>query len=91
PVMRDRRGEAKVERMGRLAAHVLYSTVFFMYNALVTAAFAEPDYRYHHMTILLKVVIAAYGVIALTWLARSAFDAVAGYYHCRPLSSSNEG
>ena len=28
------------------------------YNAMVTAVFAEPDYRYHHFMLLLRVLIA---------------------------------
>ena len=54
----------------QLAPHVLYVTVFLLYNALPTAAFAEPDYRYGHMLFLVKITLAGFGAIALTRIGR---------------------
>jgi hypothetical protein len=50
---------------GRLGAHVLYATIFLFYNVGITTAFAEPDYRYNHMSLLLKLIPAGYGAIAV--------------------------
>lgn len=38
------------------------ASAFLLYNALVTAAFAEPDYRYFLFTELLRVLVAGYGL-----------------------------
>jgi hypothetical protein len=40
----------------------------------VTAAFAEPDYRYHHLIILLRFQLAAFGIAILVRLLRGRID-----------------
>lgn len=47
-------------------------SVFFLYNALVTCAFAEPDYRYHHLILPVRVVLAGFGAIVGWRAIRSA-------------------
>ena len=47
---------------------VVASSALLFYNGLVTAAFAEPDYRYHHMVLPIRIVIAAMGVVAVVRL-----------------------
>lgn len=54
---------------GQLTKHVLYVSVFLLYNAAAIAAFAEPDYRYSYMTLLVEVVLAGLGGIVLARLA----------------------
>jgi len=51
-----------------LAAPIVGVSAVLLYNALVTAAFAEPDYRYHDMMLPIKVVLAGFGGIALARL-----------------------
>jgi hypothetical protein len=47
-----------------LVAPIICVSVLLMYNALATAVFAEPDYRYHHMIVPIRVVLAGLGGIA---------------------------
>lgn len=51
-----------------LVAPIICVSVLLMYNALATAVFAEPDYRYHHMIVPIKVVLAGFGAIAVARL-----------------------
>ena len=46
-------------------AALFSASMLLAYNAMVTAVFAEPDYRYHHFMLLLRVLIAGFGAIAL--------------------------
>lgn len=39
-------------------------SAFFLYNALVTCAFSEPDYRYHHLILPVRLALAGFGAIA---------------------------
>jgi hypothetical protein len=41
-----------------------------MYNIVVTAAFVEPTYRYHHFIVPLRILIAGYGLIVVLRLLR---------------------
>lgn len=40
-------------------------SAIFLYNSVLTAAFGEPDYRYHHMILSIKIVLAGFGAVAL--------------------------
>lgn len=51
-----------------LAASIIAVSLLLLYNFAVTAAFVEPDYRYHHFMVLLRVLIAGYGLIVLSRL-----------------------
>ena len=52
--------------VGDLAASITVVSLGLLYNAAVTALFAEPDFRYHHFIILLRILLAAYGVVVVT-------------------------
>jgi hypothetical protein len=54
----------------QLSAHVLYLSVFLLYNSVVTAAFSEPEYRYSDMLMLPKLLLAGLGCVALARLLR---------------------
>jgi hypothetical protein len=43
-------------------ASVLAASCLFFYNVAMTAAFVEPDYRYHHFIVPLRVLISGFGV-----------------------------
>jgi hypothetical protein len=43
------------------APSVLAASMLFIFNAAVTGAFAEPDFRYHHFVLSLRVLIAGLG------------------------------
>ncbi len=43
---------------------ILGISTILMYNVIVTCAFAEPDYRYHDMIILIRIVLAGFGAVA---------------------------
>jgi hypothetical protein len=51
-------------------------SLLFLYNAVVTALFAEPDYRYQHFIVLLRILLAGFGTIVLARLfeLRSTLD-----------------
>jgi hypothetical protein len=46
-------------------ASLAAASMLLLYNAGVTGAFAEPDYRYHHFVMLLQVLISGFGAIVL--------------------------
>jgi hypothetical protein len=46
-------------------ASLAAASVLLLYNAGVTAAFAEPDYRYHHFVLLLRVLISGFGAVVI--------------------------
>ena len=54
----------------QLSAYVLYISVFIFYNAIITAAFTDPDYRYGDMVLLIKLLLAGIGCIAVGRFAR---------------------
>jgi hypothetical protein len=39
--------------------------MLLLYYGGITAAFAEPDYRYHHFVLLIRILTAGFGIIAL--------------------------
>jgi hypothetical protein len=55
-----------------LVACIIAASVLLMYNIGVTAAFADPDYRYHHFIVLLRILISGYGLVVLLRLLRLA-------------------
>jgi hypothetical protein len=58
---------AAMDSSGLIASVLAVSAVLF-YNFGVTAAFADPDYRYHHFMMPIRILIAGYGLIVLLWL-----------------------
>jgi hypothetical protein len=53
----------------KFAGCVLVASALLIYNAAVTAVFAEPDFRYRHMVDLQALLIAGLGCIAIQhWL-----------------------
>jgi hypothetical protein len=55
------------ERQGLVGSITVVSVLLF-YNLIVTAAFAEPNYRYHHFILLLRILLSGYGVVVLLWI-----------------------
>jgi hypothetical protein len=51
-------------------ASVLAASCLFFYNVGMTAAFVEPDYRYHHFIVPLRVLISGFGLIVLVRILR---------------------
>ena len=54
------------------AAPVTAVSAAFFYNAAVTALFAEPDYRYHHFVLPIRIILAAYGGWVIVSIVRTA-------------------
>jgi hypothetical protein len=50
---------------GRFRAIVAVTALFLLYNAAITAAFAEPNYRYHFFVFPMVLILAGAGAIAL--------------------------
>ena len=48
-----------------IAASIIAASLFLLYNAAVTAAFVDPDYRYFHFSELLRILISGYAVVLL--------------------------
>lgn len=73
-----RRAPSRVSALGGaltgdgLVACIVAASVLLMYNIGVTAAFAEPDYRYHHFIVLLRILISGYGLVVVLRLMRLA-------------------
>ena len=44
---------------------LLSASILLLYEATITGVFAEPDYRYHHFVLLLRVLVAGFGAIVL--------------------------
>jgi hypothetical protein len=52
-----------------LVASIVTATLVFIYNAAVTAIFAEPDFRYRQMVDLQVILIAGLGLVSIPyWL-----------------------
>jgi hypothetical protein len=49
-----------------IVAGIVTASMFLLYNAAVTSAFAEPDYRYFHFSELLRILISGFAIILLT-------------------------
>jgi hypothetical protein len=70
-IRRPRRGNAICEpvalwsRQSGFSAAALSASLPLLYNTAITAAFAEPDYRYHHFILLVRILVAGFGAIAL--------------------------
>jgi hypothetical protein len=54
-----------------LVASIVAVSVLLFYNVAVTSAFADPDYRYHNFIVLLRILIAGYGLFILARVACS--------------------
>jgi hypothetical protein len=48
-----------------IVASIIAASIFLLYNAAVTAAFAEADYRYFHFSELLRILISGFAVVLL--------------------------
>lgn len=64
---------SEVVNANRLATHILYVTVFLLYNLGIVAAFADPDYRYNDMAILIKVILSGFGAMVIIRVVRETF------------------
>ena len=65
-----------------LVASIVMTTLVFIYNAAVTAVFAEPDFRYREMVDLQAILIAGLGLVSIPYwldvvLGRSLAAAIA--------------
>jgi hypothetical protein len=49
----------------------LITWVFFLYNALVSSAFAEPSYRYYFMTVPLLMILMGLGIASIAKFVES--------------------
>jgi hypothetical protein len=74
----------KLQRTGAVAfsaaliASIVIASLVFGYNAAVTAAFAEPDFRYRQISDLQAISIAGLGLVALQfWFEVSAGSRIA--------------
>jgi hypothetical protein len=56
---------------------ILGTSTILMYNVVVTCAFAEPDYRYHDMILLNRIVLAGFGAVACSRAMQTTFATVA--------------
>jgi hypothetical protein len=54
----------------RFVVCVFIASLLFGYNAVVTAAFAEPNFRYHEMVELQTILIAGFGLISSRQMAK---------------------
>jgi hypothetical protein len=48
-----------------IVASIIATSIFLFYNAAVTAAFAEPNYRYFHFSELLRILLSGFAVVLL--------------------------
>lgn len=55
-------GAFKAPAVNGTVASAIAASMFLLYNTLVTAAFADPDYRYYFFTELLRIMVAGYGI-----------------------------
>jgi hypothetical protein len=65
-----------------LVTSIVMTTLVFIYNAAVTAVFAEPDFRYREMVDLQAILIAGLGLVSIPYwldvvLGRSIAAAIA--------------
>jgi uncharacterized membrane protein len=56
---------AAVFRGGRFRLIVTITALFLLYNAAITAAFVEPNYRYHFFVFPMVLMLAGAGAIPL--------------------------
>ena len=71
---RSSRGAAKVIDalwQDGLAASTVVASVLLLYNIVITAAFVDPDFRYHDFIVLLRILLSAYGLILIIRLLRT--------------------
>jgi hypothetical protein len=50
---------------------MIAASTFLFYNALITAIFVEPDFRYFHFTMLLRFLISGLAVALVIQILRS--------------------
>jgi hypothetical protein len=48
-----------------IVASIIGASIFLFYNAAVTAAFAEPNYRYFHFSEVLRILLSGFAVVLL--------------------------
>jgi hypothetical protein len=58
---------AMFEQSGLVGSIITISALLF-YNAIITGAFGDPDYRYFHFTVPLRILLSGYGVVVLGWV-----------------------
>ena len=57
----------------RLIAPIIAASALVVYEGLVTSVFCQPVYRYFHLTEPLRLVVAGFGAVFLTYLISSWF------------------
>lgn len=70
-----------------LVACIIAASALLMYNIVITSAFADPDFRYHHFIVPLRIFLSGYGLIVMLRLLRLApsWNAIVA---ARPLTRS---
>jgi hypothetical protein len=48
-----------------LIACIIAASALLMYNIVITSAFADPDFRYHHFIVPLRILLSGYGLITM--------------------------
>jgi hypothetical protein len=56
-----------------VASPIAITWLFFLYNALVTSAFAEPNYRYHFFVLPMLFILAGIGAGVIAAAINNAF------------------
>jgi hypothetical protein len=71
PWWNDFPGSAVLSSSG-FVAPLIAASALLAYNVAVVSAFAEPDFRYHHFIVLLRILIAGYGLFALAMILKDS-------------------
>jgi hypothetical protein len=56
-----------------LASSIVAASLLLLYNFVVTAAFVDPDYRYHNFMVLIRLLVSGYGLIVVIRVFNAAF------------------
>jgi hypothetical protein len=73
----DRLWSRRKEAVDRtLVASIVMTSLVFLYNAAVTAVFAEPDFRYRQMVDLPVILIAGLGLVSIPYWLDVAFGQI---------------
>jgi hypothetical protein len=69
PSWNDFPGSAALSSSG-FVGPLIAASALLAYNVAVVSAFAEPDFRYHHFIVLLRILISGYGLFALAMILK---------------------
>jgi hypothetical protein len=74
-----------------VVASIIAVSIFLLYNTAVTAAFAEPNYRYFHFSELLRILISSFGVALLIgFLTTDHHKLGRAYRSCAPYRGASQ-